>query len=374
MSADSIGAVPRGLESAATVNLLLIKGEETMKAHRPLFLLGVAPLVLLFSLASAISAQSAEQDDAVKSTPDVLQDSQPASPEDDLPSTSSISGGGVLGPDYVLGPEDVVNIEVFNVPELKQTVRVENDGTIWVKLLGRVKVVGLTTEALREELESGWGKNYLENPKVVVFVREFHGRPVSVIGAVEKPGLYQLPGPRTLIEVLSMAGGLLKRTNGAAGRTVYITRKGDFGDLEMAPGMHQTAAHQIEIDLKRLLYSRNVASKAGVVYVAGEVKKPGGFLLDDRDTFTVLEALALAEGLTANAAKKSARVIRRSDNGSLSETQVDVGKILNGKADDVVLAANDVLFIPNSRVKYVGKRTAESVVGTLSGLIVFRGL
>ena len=358
-----------------------------MKAHRPLFLLGVAPLVLLFSLANTISAQSAEQDDAVKSTPDVLQDSQPASPEDDLPSTSSISGGGVLGPDYVLGPEDVVNIEVFNVPELKQTVRVENDGTIWVKLLGRVKVVGLTTEALREELESGWGKNYLENPKVVVFVREFHGRPVSVIGAVEKPGLYQLPGPRTLIEVLSMAGGLLKRTNGAAGRTVYITRKGDFGDLEMAPGMHQTAAHQIEIDLKRLLYSRNVAlniqikpfdvvsvSKAGIVYVAGEVKKPGGFLLDDRDTFTVLEALALAEGLTANAAKKSARVIRRSDNGSLSETQVDVGKILNGKADDVVLAANDVLFIPNSRVKYVGKRTAESVVGTLSGLIVFRGL
>ena len=358
-----------------------------MKAHRQLFLLGVAPLVLLFSLGSATPAQSAEQDDAVKSTLDPLQDPQPASPEDDLPSTSSISGGGVLGPDYVLGPEDVVNIEVFNVPELKETVRVENDGTIWVKLLGRVKAEGLTTAALREELESEWGKNYLENPKVVVFVREFHGRPVSVIGAVEKPGLYQLPGSRTLIEVLSMAGGLLKRANGAAGRTVYITRKGDFGDLEMAPGMHQTAANQIEIDLKRLLYSRDVGlniqvkpfdvvsvSKAGIVYVAGEVKKPGGFLLDDRDAFTVLEALALAEGVTANASKKSARVIHRTDNGSLSETQVDVGKILNGKAEDVVLAANDVLFIPNSRVKYVGKRTAESVVGTLSGLIIFRGL
>ena len=357
-----------------------------MKACRQLFLLGVAPLVLFLPLGSVASAQSAEQDDTVK-PPNTLQDLQPASPEDDLPPTSSIGGGGVLGPDYVLGPEDVVGIEVFNVPELKQTVRVENDGTIWVKLLGRVKVVGLTTEALREELESGWGKNYLENPKVVVFVREFHGRPVSVIGAVEKPGIYQLPGPRTLIEVLSLAGGLLKRTNGAAGRTVYITRKGDFGDLEMAPGMRQTAANQIEIDLKRLLYSRHVelniqikpfdvvsVSKAGVVYVAGEVKKPGGFLLDDRDAFTVLEALALAEGLTANAAKKSARVIHRSDNGSLSDTQVDVGKILNGKADDVVLAANDVLFIPNSRVKYVGKRSAESVVGTLSGLIIFRGL
>ena len=357
-----------------------------MKACRQLFLLGVASLVLFFSLGSVASAQSAEQDDTVK-PPNTLQDLQPASPEDDLPPTSSIGGGGVLGPDYVLGPEDVVIIEVFNVPELKQTVRVENDGTIWVKLLGRVKAAGLTTTALREELESAWGKDYLENPKVVVFVREFHGRPVSVIGAVEKPGIYQLPGQRTLIEVLSMAGGLLKRTNGAAGRTVYITRKGDFGDLEMAPGMRQTAANQIEIDLKRLLYSRHVelnipikpfdvvsVSKAGVVYVAGEVKKPGGFLLDDRDAFTVLEALALAEGLTANAAKKSARVIHRSDTGSLSDTQVDVGKILNGKADDVVLAANDVLFIPNSRVKYVGKRSAESVVGTLSGLIIFRGL
>src|SRR5207245_11096351 len=149
--------------------------DKTLKAQRLLFLLGLEHLVLLVALGRATPAQSAEQDAAVKSTLDPLQDPQPASPEDDLPSTSSISGGGVLGPDYVLGPEDVVNIEVFNVPELKETVRVENDGTIWVKLLGRVKAAGLTTAALREELESEWGKKYLENPKVVDFVRGFHG-------------------------------------------------------------------------------------------------------------------------------------------------------------------------------------------------------
>jgi polysaccharide export outer membrane protein len=111
-----------------------------------------------------------------------------------------------------------------------------------------------------------------------------------------------------------------------------------------------------------------------VVYVVGEVKKPGGFVLEDKEHVSILQALALAEGLTSNAAKKAARIIHRSEDGSLSETPVDLGKILNGKTLDVALAADDVLFVPNSHAKYVGKRTAESVVGTLSGLIIFRGL
>jgi polysaccharide export outer membrane protein len=360
-----------------------------MKRCERVFLLAIAFLISIssFSSVSVAAAQSVEPSDVVKSTPDALQETQPASPEDAASSVSSPIGGGTLGPDYVLGPEDVVNIEVFNVPELRQTLRVENDGTIWVKLLGRVKAAGLTTSALRRELESEWGKTYLENPKVTIFVREFHGQPVSIIGAVERPGIYQLPGPRTLVEALSMAGGLVKRTNGSAGRTLYVTRKEGFKDLEMVPGIRQVAPNQVEISLKLLLYSRDVGlniqvkpfdiisvSKAGIVYVAGEVKKPGGFLLDDRDTFTVLEALALAEGTTASAARRSARLIHRSDDGTLSETPVDVGKILNGKAEDVILTANDVLFIPNSRAKYAGKRTAETVIATLTGLIVFKGL
>ena len=352
-----------------------------MKTRRQGFLLIAGALISAFFLTCFVATRAAAQDNPLQEAGSPATDT-----ENDVPSVATASGGGVIGPDYVLGPEDVLTVSVFNVPELKQTVRIENDGMISLRL-GRVKAAGLTTKQLQKTLEAEWGETYLEHPQVTIFVQQFHAQPVSVIGAVEKPGIYQLPGSRSLIEVLSMAGGLVKRPNGAAGRTVYVTRKGSFEESPMVDGMRQITANQIQIDLKKLLYSRDVGlniaikpfdivsvTKAGIVYVAGEVKKPGGFLLDDRDTFTVLEALALAEGPTSNASKKSARIIHRSDDGSFSETRVDVGKILNGKGEDVVLAANDVLFLPNSRTKYVGKRSAESVVGTLSGLIIFRGL
>ncbi len=305
-----------------------------------------------------------------------------AAPDDSAGSGPSPAGGGVAGPDYVIGPEDILDIDVFNASELKQRVRVENDGSILVRLLGRVQASGLTTRELREALQSDWGKDYLQDPQVSIFVKEFHARPVTVIGAVEKPGVYQLPGSRSLIGVLAIAGGLARRP--AAGRTLFITRKSGFGVLEPRPGLTQIASDQIQIDIPLLLYSHEPGlnipiqtfdtisvTRAGVVYVVGEVKKSGGFVLEDKEHISILQAIALAEGLTPIAARKGARIIHRAADGSLTETPVDLGKILNGKTQDLTLAADDVLFVPNSHAKYVGKRTAESVVGTLSGLIIF---
>lgn len=349
-----------------------------MKALQKTLLLGIA-LVSVSFLARGVRAQTQNQDQTT--------DPLAVSPADDLPLPQSIAGGGEIGPDYVIGPEDILSIEVLNVPEMKQTVRVDNDGTITVKLLGQVKASGLTAKQLKAELQNEWGKDELVNPEVEIFVREFHGRPVSVIGAVDKPGLYQLPGPRTLIEVLAMAGGLAKRTNGGAGKYLDITRKGGFGALEPVPGMRQIAPDEEEIDLQQLLYFHNNAlnvpiqpfdtinvAKAGIVYVTGEVHRPGAFTLEDKDNVTILQALAMAEGLTGNAAKRAGRIIHQNRDGTLTETPVDLGKIQDGKAQDVQLAANDVLYVPNSKAKYAGKRTAESVIATLTGLIVFRGL
>lgn len=287
-------------------------------------------------------------------------------------------------PDYVLGPEDVLDVEVFNVPELTKTVRVANDGTISLALLGRIRAAGLTAEQLRAELERRWGKTYLQNPQVAIFIREFHAQPVSVIGAVERPGVYELKGPRTLVEVLSMAGGLAK-TGTAAGRTLVLTRMGGFGEeLEPVEGMSVLGVDKIEINLQRLLYARderlNVqvrpydtisVSRADIVYVVGDVKKPGGFVLADRENLTVLQALALAEGLNGTASKRQARIIRRGANGSRTEIPVDLTKILNGKAQDLELAANDVLFVPVSTGKAAAKRGAEAVLGTISGLLIY---
>jgi polysaccharide biosynthesis/export protein len=275
-----------------------------------------------------------------------------------LPEVSTLRNTARIGSDYVIGPEDVLRVEVFDVPELSNlTLRVANDGTI-APLLGHVQAAGLTTSKVRQELESKWGHNYLQNPQVSVFVQEFHAQPVSIVGAVENPGLYQLTGPRSLIEMLSQAGGLAKRSSAPAGRTVYVTHRGGSQDLQPVDGMHLLAPDKVEIDLRKLFYSKEDAlnitihpsdiisvSKADIVYVTGRgVTRPGGFVLEDRDNVTVFQALAMAEALTSNAAKHDARTIRQKPDGSKLEIPIDTDKVLKGQALDPVLAANDVLI------------------------------
>jgi polysaccharide biosynthesis/export protein len=340
--------------------------------------------LLVFLLASALSALAQEQGEGrpTEPTPESfgLPNQQRMS---EVPASQDTL---TIGSDYVIGPEDVLRVDVFDVPELSNlTLRVANDGTIAPPLLGHVKAAGLTPSELRRELESKWGKNYLQNPQVSVFVQEFHALPVSVVGAVEKPGLYPLTGPRNLIEMLSLAGGLAKRSSAPAGRTVYVTRQGGFGNMPQADGMRLLSPDKLEIDLRKLLYSREDAlnikiqprdiisvSKADVVYVAGGgVTKPGGLLLEDQANVTVFQALAMAQGLSANAAKHDARIIRQKPDGSRIEIPVDIDKIQKGKAPDPVLAANDILFVPDSKQKAALKRALDSTVATVSGLLIF---
>ena len=352
---------------------------------------------------SSVTPQPSEPvvDDGTMSSP-ALQD--PNTPENTAEPTSSsalgtagsdaalsadlsqASGGGREGPNYISGPEDVISIDVFNVPELsKLLVRVANDGTITVPLIGQVKAAGLTAQQLREELTQKWGENYLQNPEVTLFIRQFRARPVSVVGAVEKPGLYPLTGRRNLIEVLSMAGGLGKKNSQAAGRSVYITRSQGFGDLQPTDGLKILSPDKVEIDLQKLLYSQNDAlnieikpldtvsvAKAPIIYVVGEVKKPGGFPLEDQERVTVLQALAMAEGLSGSPAKSLCKIIRRGPDGvARKEIPIDLGKIMKGEATDVELAANDILFVPLSGGKYVGKRAVENAIGVVTGLIIW---
>ena len=311
----------------------------------------------------------------------------PDMPADELkkPAGTRAPQGSGAPANYLIGPEDVLDVDVFNVPELHKVVRVSNDGTIALALLGHVQASGRTAEELRAELEKQYGATYLQNPQVSVYVTEFHAQPVSVIGAVERPGLYQLIAPRTLIEVLSMAGGLAKRTSAPAGKTLFVTRKGGFGDLPLGEGMELVTPEKLAINISRLLYSHEDAlnieiqprdtisvAKADVVYVVGEVRKPGGFVLEDRENLTVLQALAMAEGVLGTAAKSQARIIRKATDGAQTEIPVDLKKVLAGKAPDEVLAANDILFVPSSAAKSAMKRGTEAAIGTVSGLIIWR--
>jgi len=333
-------------------------------------------------------ASQAEDQDILNQIPEGEPLPDMPEPGSDQSAVPGQAGSGMAGasPDYVIGPEDVLEIDIFNVPELKRTVRVSNDGMIGLALIGRVRAAGLTVDQLRQQLEARYGETYLQDPQISVFVTEFRAQSVSVIGAVERPGIYQLTAPRTLIEVLSMAGGLAKRNTAPAGRTLVVTRKGGFGDLPMVDGMRLLADDKLEIELRKLLYSQesglNIGvkpfdtisvAKADLVYIVGDVKKPTGILLEDREDLTVLQALAMAEGLNRTAAKGKARIFRKNEDGNKTEIPVNLNDILAGKAPDIALAANDVLFIPDSRGKVMAQRGFEVTLATISGLIIWRG-
>jgi polysaccharide biosynthesis/export protein len=292
-----------------------------------------------------------------------------------------------IGPNYVIGPEDVLSIDVFDVPELsKLAVQVANDGSISVPLLGNVKAAGLTQRQLRDELAEKWGEKYLEHPQVMLTIEQFKSRPVSVVGAVAKPGEYYLTGRRNLVEVLAMAGGPAS-LGAAAGKEVMVERPEGFQDLPQVDGLTQTAPDKVSIEMKKLLYSQDTdlnieikpfdivtVSRAGVIYVVGAVNRPGGFLLDNKDTVSVLEAMAMAQGVGPNAKARNARIVRRSATGVQTSVPIDLKKVMEGKAPDVTLAANDILFVPNSATKAIGKQSIATSIGLLSGLLIYRGL
>lgn len=339
-------------------------------------------LMSSLGLVSVVFAQEQGGSQRIEPARQTIQPNHDVAPSED----STHQPTPTVGSDYVIGSEDVLRVSVFNVPELADLeLRVANDGTIAPPLLGHIQAAGLTPSQLRLGLEKAWGEKYLENPQVSIFVKEFHAQPVSVVGAVDKPGLYPMTGPRTLIEMLSTAGGLARRADAIAGRSVYVTRSGGFAGLHPVEGMRLLTPDKVEINIHKLLYSKEDAlnipihprdiisvSKADVVYVAGRgIQKPGGFILEDRDTVTVFQALAMAEGLGPNAAKHDARIIRRQPDGSRLEIPVDLDKVLKGKEPDPEMAANDILFVPDSAQKAALKRALDSTIATVSGLLIF---
>jgi len=385
--------------------IISISAEELMKLNRIMVSALIAFLMCLMGLARPLLAGSplrGQNQDGTMQSDSASQQSEDAGAG--VPTTEPyagnsdnqvIEGGGMIGPDYVLGPEDVLTITIFNLPEMTQTVRVENDGSIWVKLLGRVKAAGLTTSQLRDKLQEEWGKSYLQDPHVTIFIKQFHSTPVSVVGAVMKPGLYQLPGPRSLVQVLAMAGGVNMPGTAAgnmqggapAGRWVYITRKVGFAGLQTVTGMKLLAPDQLKVDLGRLLYSHDSAldvsikpfdtitvSRAGIIYVVGAVKKAGGFTLEDRDSLTALEALALAEGFGPSSSHSHDEIIHTLPNGTRQVKVINLGKIMKGKVKDPVLTANDILVVPGSTAKVIAGQGIGDAVATVSGLIIWRGL
>jgi len=217
-----------------------------------------------------------------------------------------------------------------------------------------------------------------------VFVKEMESHGVSVFGAVTKPGVYQIRGAKSLIEVLSMAGGLADD----AGDTVTIVTGGEIQSApQAAAGTNtpQQAALSMEVNIDELLGSDDAksnvlvfpgdvvkVSSAGTVYVVGEVRRPGGFALHSNASISVLQAISLAEGLTNTAARSQARIIRTDPaTGKRTEIALNLGKVLSGKEADPELEARDIVFVPNSAARSSMYRGGEALMQITTGIAIY---
>jgi polysaccharide biosynthesis/export protein len=288
------------------------------------------------------------------------------------------------GTSYRIGPDDLLDISVFDVPDLDRTVRVSASGDISLPLLGMVPVAGQTPQELEASLADELRAHFMKDPQVTVFVKEMQSHGVSVFGAVSKPGVYQIRGAKSLIEVLAMAEGLADD----AGDTVTIVR-GAADGAAFAPAADDTppsaADLTIEVSIQKLLQGDDPASnvlvfpgdivkvaQAGTVYVIGEVHKPGGFLLHTNENISVLQAISLAAGLTSTAARSQARIIRTDPaTGKRMEIALNLSKILSGKQDDLALESRDIVFVPNSATRSGLYRGGEALETITTGLLIY---
>ncbi len=298
---------------------------------------------------------------------------------------------------------------IFEAPEMNCTVRVSASGEISLQLLGAVHASGLTPRELEYILQALLRGAYMKDPHVGVFIQELQSHPVSVVGAVKMPGVFQIRGTKTVIEVLSMAQGLADD----AGDTVLVlhgagfAESGRFNDPDTTPAgiapvppyrevfpkidysqpkAREKSGEIEEINLKKLLESVDSAlnvpvrpgdivkvPRAGIVYVVGEVQKPGGFVLQNNENISVLQAIALAQGPTHTSAISRARIIRTDPaTGTRTEIPMNLGRILSGKAPDAFLQPKDIVFVPNSAAKSVLFRSSEAALQTAAGIAIYK--
>jgi polysaccharide export outer membrane protein len=284
---------------------------------------------------------------------------------------------------YVLGPGDEIVIYAIDAEEIaNKPIRIGSGGDITLPLVGRVQAAGLTVEQLTERLRAKL-KVYIQEPQIAINITQFRSQPVSVIGCVNTSGVHQLEGRKSLIEVLSMAGGL----RSDAGVMIKVTRRPEWGAIPLPSAMKDGNGFSIaEVDYRKIVDARNPEEnirilpndvisvpRAKIIYVVGNVHKPGGYALTDHDSLSVLQVLALAEGLMPDSAPGSSKIIRTNAGSLRTEVAVNLKDIMAGKKSDVVLQAEDILIVPGSYARSTIRRTFETAISLAAGAAIYRG-
>lgn len=281
--------------------------------------------------------------------------------------------------DYLIGPGDVLAISVTDAPEFSGKYRVNQSGFLEMpSLAAPVQAQGKTPTQLAKDLRQALEEAKLyRNPTINIFVDEYHSQNVTVVGAVSKPSIYPLQRRTTVLEVISQAGGLLP----TAGNKITIVPGGTSD-----PGSNTQNPSSKTIELSRLVRGQDPTlnmevhdgdvvsiSTAEVVYVVGSVNKPGGYVLPDQSAgITVLQALAMSQGPTTLAATRRGMILRRGADGAESQSiPVDLQNIMSGKAGDVALQGNDILFVPVSGAKQTVHAMGQVAMSLVNGVAFY---
>ena len=260
---------------------------------------------------------------------------------------------------------DLLEIVTFDTPELSGKFRVDNRGDVTMPIGGSVPVAGLTAEQAGVALERFLrDRDILKNPHVNVLVLEYSTQGVSVLGEVKTPGMYPLEGKHGTLDFISMAGGLTPN----ASKQINITHRAppwDTVTVNLAGSSGGALANDVEIHPG----DRIVVLRAGVVYVIGDVGKPGGYLMDGANSVTVVQALALAQGLNRTA-KSNGMLIRNLPSGR-TQTQLALNKILANQSPDPKLEDGDIVYVPVSAAKDWTNKGVSAALQMAVGMVIY---
>lgn len=333
---------------------------------RNICLLGLLLLSANFVLSQAQGEYAQSKSASAGATNTPPQNTNPPSIPGEL---SAAPAGAAERADPVIGPGDLLKVSVMGAPDYDQEVRVGGNGSISLALVGAVPVASLSPEQagelIRKRLMDG---GFFSDPQVTVFEKEYATQGVSVLGEVQRPGVYPIIGPRRLFDAISLAGG----TTPKAGQSVSITHRNQPNKAETVT-LSTDPEKNLAANVQVFPGDTVVVAKAGIVYVVGDVHLSTGVVMDNGGSITVLQALAMAGGVNGTAAMNKTKVIRRTPEGQ-KEIPVELKKILAAKSPDIRLQAEDILFVPNSAAKNAAARSLDAAVHLATQVVAYHAV
>jgi polysaccharide biosynthesis/export protein len=306
------------------------------------------------------TAQPATQATA---SPSALQSAKSSGESEDAATNDAATNANTEAPLLRLGPGDLLDVSVYNVPELTSKVRIGTSGEIYLPLIDYIHVADLTVDEaqnlVEKRLQDG---GFVRNPHVTIFLDESASQGVTIIGEVVRPGIYPALGNRRLYDLISAAGGFSQ----SAGRNISVIRKQSTKPITV--NLPRNLADDVQDNIDILPGDTITVPKAPVVYVVGDVGHPAGLLIDNGH-LTVLQALALAGGPNRTAKLGAVSIIRKGPTGMV-QTRIPLKKMLRAEAPDMNLQADDILFVPLSGIRSAAVTGVDAAISATAGLAV----